>query len=277
MGPAQAMSYTWQGLKDRVANLLSKGTVSPWEYEDACVFAGAHLSDPGHSSSAQTKLCADEAIAVWHYVGGHMTHAYNIVETANLIANIIGEEPCTASATPPTPGPQNGWQLPIHGHTVLSSTAADHIIPSRHSYLAWDLTAPYDTPVYPVAAGTVINAYCTSPITAGYGCWIQIDHGVDANGNRIYSGYAHLTNASTVSIGDPVTQDTVIGHIGCTGLTSFGPHTHFQIWSNGQLVDPQNVFGNWTSIGLAYSPFCLNLACLGQVPRADPTGDPCFQ
>lgn len=267
MGPAQAMSYTWKGLEDTVIRLTGHSAVSPWNYDDACVFAGVHLSTRG---SANTQLCIDEAEAVYRYVGGHREHAYNIVEAANLVADQIGENRCLSSATPPTAPlpPGNAWLLPIRPHTVLSSNAQDHL--RRESYLAWDLTAPYGYNVLPVASGTVTNADCgiTCPTC---GCRVMIDHG-----GGYVSSYSHLISASMVSRGQSVDVNTVIGQVGCTGKTSFGPHTHFQILYNGTLIDPATIYGTG---GIAYRPFCKNLACYGGVynPDNDPTLDPCFQ
>ena len=156
------------------------------------------------------------------------------------------------SPPPPSP-PPGGWQFPIRSRTILSSNAADHL--RRGSVRAWDLTAPCGTDIYPSKDGTVEIASCGNE--GGYGCWVQINHG-DGWTTR----YCHMIRGSiSVSNGASVTTNTRLGRVGCTGMTSFGPHTHFEILQNRRQVDPATVFGNPSSIGLQYIPFLKNLAC----------------
>ena len=56
----------------------------------------------------------------------------------------------------------------------------------------------------------------------------------------LVSLYAHLDDAIApprVAAGDEVRQGQIIGAIGMTGLTT-GPHVHFVVWRNGELIDP---------------------------------------
>ena len=61
---------------------------------------------------------------------------------------------------------------------------------------------------------------------------IKIDHG-----NGIISMYAHMNARSKYKVGDTVSQGTVLGYVGTTGLSS-GYHLHFTIYKNGTAVDP---------------------------------------
>ncbi len=53
--------------------------------------------------------------------------------------------------------------------------------------------------------------------------------------------YAHLTRvARPLKVGDSVTPDDVIGHVGLTGRSTV-PHLHFELRRAGQPVDPLGV------------------------------------
>ncbi|MEM7133112.1 MAG: peptidoglycan DD-metalloendopeptidase family protein [Chloroflexota bacterium] len=138
----------------------------------------------------------------------------------------------TPDVTPQTQRLQgaNGWLLPVTGN-VLSSDEAMHL--RRGSVNAWDLTVPNGSRVWPMADGIVQYAGCNN--AGGYGCWVLVDH---ADGYS--SVYAHLMLGSIqVQRGQQITQGTVLGGVGWTGKTSFGPHLNFEIrhTSGRQRID----------------------------------------
>ncbi len=115
------------------------------------------------------------------------------------------------------------WVLPIIGG-VLSSDEDDHL--RRGSVYAWDVSAPYGSFIFPMAAGKVSYAGCNN--AGGYGCWVLVDHG-----DGYLSLYGHMIDegAGTVQVrtGDRVSIWTPMGRVGWTGMTSFGPHVHWEI------------------------------------------------
>ncbi len=94
-----------------------------------------------------------------------------------------------------------------------------------------DIAAAVGTPVKSPWRGTVSETYTNS---AG-GKQIIINH---PNGYR--TGYAHLSEYR-VSSGQKVRRGQVIALSGNTG-GSTGPHLHFTLRKNGQLVDPESKF-----------------------------------
>ena len=83
-----------------------------------------------------------------------------------------------------------------------------------------------------------LNVYAPAPGVIVYanqmdirGNTIFIDHG-----QGILSGYAHL-NQFFVNVGDTVETGQLIGEIGQTGRVT-GKHLHWDIWVNGNQVDP---------------------------------------
>ena len=85
----------------------------------------------------------------------------------------------------------------------------------------------YSSTVYAAKSGTVIISTSNSV----RGQYIVISHG---SGNT--TTYQHLSKRS-VSVGTVVKQGDAIGVTGSSGVGS-GPHLHFEITENGQLVDP---------------------------------------
>ncbi len=64
MGPAQIMPTTWEGMEPRIAQLMKKQLVNPYELSDAFVATAIFLADRGAASPAK------EAEALQRYVGG---------------------------------------------------------------------------------------------------------------------------------------------------------------------------------------------------------------
>jgi murein DD-endopeptidase MepM/ murein hydrolase activator NlpD len=98
--------------------------------------------------------------------------------------------------------------------------------PSFHTGI--DLSAPYMSPVYATAAGTVTYA----GYRADYGKVVEISHG-----NGIATVYGHL-HRYTVSVGQAVAEHAQIGFLGSTGRSS-GPHVHYEILVNDEPQDPE--------------------------------------
>ncbi len=90
-----------------------------------------------------------------------------------------------------------------------------------------DLVAPFRSPVYGAAPGTVIFA----GIKEAYGRCIDIDHG-----NGLVTRYGHLDRI-LVSRGQHVGAHQEIALLGNTGRST-GPHLHFEVRVNGQPQDP---------------------------------------
>lgn len=119
--------------------------------------------------------------------------------------------------------------LPIQGmhfFTPLKGRITNGYNVATHP--AIDIAAPKNTSVKAALDGTVIYAGWSTE----YGYTISIQH----EGN-IVSTYKHNKNLLKKQ-GDKVEAGTPIAYIGNTGSTSFGDHLHFELWYNGQAVDP---------------------------------------
>ncbi len=91
-----------------------------------------------------------------------------------------------------------------------------------------DIADDYGTPIVATADGIVTTAGWNS---GGYGNMVDIDHG-----NGYMTRYGHAQQV-VVSAGDHVKRGQVIAYMGSTGFST-GPHVHYEIRVNGQLVNP---------------------------------------
>jgi murein DD-endopeptidase MepM/ murein hydrolase activator NlpD len=139
------------------------------------------------------------------------------------------------------------------GGTVLSDGTWTY--PTVKPYI----TSPYGWRIHPIYhvwrmhTGIDFRADCGTPIVAaadgevkwtkwagGYGNQILINHGpIPRNGPVYMSSYNHLS-AFNVTPGQIVLRGEVIGFAGTTG-SSTGCHLHFEVYKNGDTVDPMSV------------------------------------
>lgn len=97
-----------------------------------------------------------------------------------------------------------------------------------------DIGGKTGDPVYAAADGIVIYSAFN---TGGYGNMIMIDHGLNSEGVKIVTLYAH-GDKLLKNIGETVKQGDIIMEMGSTG-NSTGPHVHFEVRENGTHVDPK--------------------------------------
>ncbi|MEE1278515.1 MAG: peptidoglycan DD-metalloendopeptidase family protein [Acutalibacteraceae bacterium] len=102
-------------------------------------------------------------------------------------------------------------------------------------------------PIVAIADGVVIKTYsgCKHNYASFCGCgggWgnhVMIDHG--SQGSTNYKSLnGHMTKTA-VSVGQKVKKGQVIGYVGSTG-NSTGAHDHFEIYVNGNRVNPLNYY-----------------------------------
>ena len=99
-----------------------------------------------------------------------------------------------------------------------------------YEHVGVDIAVPRGTSVVATASG-VISQVKRSNLQAGYGNYIDIDHG-----NGVVTRYAHLGEVH-VRIGTKVSKGAVIGTIGTSG-GSVAPHLHYEIIVDGNNIDP---------------------------------------
>lgn len=110
---------------------------------------------------------------------------------------------------------------PINGNISAS------FMPEKGHY-GVDIVAPKNTPVKAVMDGIVIQAAWT--IETGNTIGVQHSDG--------YITYYKHNSSMLKKAGSPVKAGEAIAIIGNTGDLTDGPHLHFELWHNGQPIDP---------------------------------------
>ena len=118
--------------------------------------------------------------------------------------------------------------MPVHGPITSPFGYRTHPISGvRKFHSGVDIGLDYGDPVKASNYGLVIYAGWYS----GFGNSVIISHG-----DGLYTLYAHNSELK-VAKGDKVQQGQVIALGGSSGFST-GPHCHFSMWVNGELVDP---------------------------------------
>lgn len=120
-------------------------------------------------------------------------------------------------------------KLPIEGmlfFTPIKGVISQGYDPVTHPFV--DITAPAGSLISAIADGTVI--YDGWSDDTGYTIHIQ-------HSNDIISIYKH-NDKLLKKAGDKVKAGTPIALMGNTGSLSTGPHLHFELWHNGENLDP---------------------------------------
>ncbi|MEP6564151.1 MAG: M23 family metallopeptidase, partial [Mesorhizobium sp.] len=134
----------------------------------------------------------------------------------------------------------NGMVTPVSG--VMTSTFG----PRKHPILGVvrihkgvDWAAPVGTPIAAAFDGEIVF----QGDGGGYGNVVKIAH----SGGR-ETRYAHMSKfAIAGGVGTKVKAGDIIGYIGTTGLST-GPHLHFELYLNGEAIDP---LGTVTTVSAA--------------------------
>ena len=125
-------------------------------------------------------------------------------------------------------------KIPVNATRVSSpyGTRYHPILKTYRMHSGIDYAAPTGTPIMAPADGVVSFA----GVKGGYGNAIMLNHR-----KGMETLYGHMSAfVSGVSAGKSVKAGDVIGFVGSTGRST-GPHLHYEVRINGQIVDPSTV------------------------------------
>lgn len=92
-----------------------------------------------------------------------------------------------------------------------------------------DIANRLGAPVLAASRGVVVFA----GKKRDYGYVVEVEHGYGFK-----TRYAHLSSI-VVKVGDALKDSQLLGRIGSTGRST-GPHLHYEVHKNGQLIDPMS-------------------------------------
>ena len=125
---------------------------------------------------------------------------------------------------------------PLQGQTVaafsVDTLLYDETMGDWRTHDGIDIAAQAGSHVRAASAGTVLTVK-QDPLM---GTTVTIDHG-----DGYHATYANLQARPTVEAGDSVTAGQVIGAVGTTAAAEAarGPHLHFSVEKDGDVVDPR--------------------------------------
>ena len=128
-------------------------------------------------------------------------------------------------------GQTSGLQQPVPGRITSGYGYRVHpILGYRRFHRGLDIGAGHGTPILATTDGQVVRAGWGG----GYGNVVELRHG-----GGLATRYGHMSRIA-VRPGERVRQGQVVGYVGSTGLST-GPHLHYEMFRNGQLIDPRSV------------------------------------
>ncbi len=102
----------------------------------------------------------------------------------------------------------------------------------RKFHAGMDFSAKVGAPIFATGDGVVVRADNTA---SGYGNHIVLKHGFGYE-----TLYAHLSKYN-IKKGQKVKRGDIIGFVGSTGRSE-GPHLHYEVHKNGEVVNPLNFY-----------------------------------
>jgi murein DD-endopeptidase MepM/ murein hydrolase activator NlpD len=158
------------------------------------------------------------------------TFSLNTGQVVYVPDGVLKQDTSTTIAQNPQPQ-TSSVQEGVHGSSTFVWPTSGIITQYPVWYhMALDIASNALPAVIASDTGTVVYSGC---LAWGYGCHVIVDHG-----NGYQTLYAHLSSIN-VSAGQVVNQGQVVGFMGSTGRST-GPHLHFEIRSNGAVLNPLN-------------------------------------
>ncbi|MCM1579624.1 MAG: peptidoglycan DD-metalloendopeptidase family protein, partial [Ruminococcus sp.] len=167
-----------------------------------------------------------------------VTYRDGVAVRKRTLETVTYKEPVAKIVRVGTMQPQINYNVP----EFIEGVEGEYIWPVDGGYISShqgdgrghkgiDIAAPFGTPIYAAASGTVISA--GTGYNGGYGNCIMIQ-----NDDGNVTVYAHQSELGAEN-GQYVEAGQLIGYVGSTG-DSTGNHLHFEIRQEGKYINPEN-------------------------------------
>jgi murein DD-endopeptidase MepM/ murein hydrolase activator NlpD len=129
---------------------------------------------------------------------------------------------------------------PLPGASITSGFGVrfNPILQAADHHDGIDVRTDGNPPAAAAADGLVEVATTSYNENEGYGTVVILDHG-----RGFKTVYAHL-DSLMVRKGHRVTSGQTVGIVGSTGVST-GPHLHFEVWRDGEPLDPARFVVEW--------------------------------
>ncbi len=171
-------------------------------------------------------------------------------QIASLVAELEAQRQAAAAAAAAAAGNGGGGSSggsvsgtgsfiwPVPSCTYITSRFGLRVHPITgvtKSHTGLDIGAASGATILAADGGTVTKA----AVYGGYGNCVIIDHG-----NGYVTLYGHMSSIAVYE-GQTVSQGDTIGYVCSTGVST-GPHCHYEIWSGGSRIDPEQFYTGLT-------------------------------
>jgi murein DD-endopeptidase MepM/ murein hydrolase activator NlpD len=154
----------------------------------------------------------------------HIESQMTVLDTKLVAVNYLLQDGTEEKNARPHAWPtEGGWLSSRYGKRTDPFTAKI----AMHRGI--DIANRFGAPVLAGSRGVVVFAGKVKD----YGYLIEIEHGY---GYR--TRYGHMS-ATTVTVGDIVDANQIVGRVGSTGRST-GPHLHYEVRRNNQTLNPSN-------------------------------------
>lgn len=208
------------------------GTVDQNNLSDATAMAVAHACAVQDKSGLSLQSPEGRRYEAGHYMLPAAPTSPAAADYGRLVDEAYERLAASAVFSSPLAG-AGDHVLPVDPSTITDPSV---LLSKHHDYPSWDLPVPTGTTAYAATSGTVVSAG-----------WIgDCGNGVifDGDDGARYT-YCHGIDV-LVGAGDQLEIGQPILITGSTGNSS-GPHLHFQIEVDGQLVCPQPLLVDWSA------------------------------
>ena len=210
LGQLQAQANRLNALGERLTRMGKLGD-GEFNFNEQPGTGGAERSEPISAGEL------DHQIAV---LGRTFTSAGDQLK---VLESLLVDQTLDRNQTPST--------MPVTDSYISSpyGSRIDPITGGHEFHKGLDLDGKTGDPVHSAADGIVMRSGFD---TGGYGNVVDIDHG-----NGYITRYGHCSRL-LVKVGDLVHAGDEIAKVGSTGRST-GAHLHFEVWINGQPVNPK--------------------------------------